>query len=195
MSDIVQIRIERLTAEAFAPFGQLICERSDEPPVFEGPELRSWHQDLEVEGVTELMYIHYVHKPIAFSTVERHFDVTQTFVPLGGAASVKVVAPPTDPKDRDSVPEPSQYRAFYVPGTVGIMLWRATWHAMTRFPTSPHGAGFAFLTDASTQRELEKQQADGTPAKLTQQIAYLERDGISFKAVDPNGLLAADSGG
>ena len=194
MSNVVQIHLKRLTAEAFAPFGQLICECSDEPPTFEGQELRSWHFDLEVDGTTELMYIHYAHKPIVFSTVERHFRVTQTFIPLGGAASVMVVAPPTDPKDWDSVPEPSQYCAFYVPGTVGIMLWRATWHAMTRFPINPHGAGFAFLTDASTQRELETQEDDGIPAKLTQQIDYLQRDGISFKVVDPEGLLAGDIG-
>ena len=91
MTEIVEIRLERLSAAAFAPFGQLICARSDEPPIFEGPHLRSWRQDFDiVEGPTELMYIHYAHRPIEFSTLERHFQVTQTFVALGGAASVMV---------------------------------------------------------------------------------------------------------
>ena len=107
MSEVIEIRLERLSAEAFAPFGQLICARSDEPPIFEAPHLRSWRQDFDVEGPTELMYIHYVHRPIEFSTFERHFQVTQTFVALGGAASVMVVAPPTG---RKSVPEPSELR-------------------------------------------------------------------------------------
>jgi hypothetical protein len=30
-------------------------------------------------GPTELMYIHYAHQPMAFSALERHFQVTQTF--------------------------------------------------------------------------------------------------------------------
>ena len=188
MSEVIEIRLEPLTAEAFAPFGQLIRARSDEPPVFEAQQLRSWRQDFEVEGPTELMYIHYIHQPIEFSTFERHFQVTQTFVALGGAASVMVVAPPSG---RDSVPEPGELRAFFVPGTVGLMLWRGTWHALTRFPATPGGAGFAFLTDAHTQRELEKQRADGTPPKLTEEINYRERSGVSFKVVDPGGLLAA----
>jgi len=111
---------------------------------------------------------------------------------LGGAPSVMVVAAPTE---RASMPEPGELRAFYVPGTVGIMLWRGTWHALTRFPATPGGAGFAFLTDAHTQRELEKQRADGTPPRLTQEIDYRERCGVSFEVVDPEGLLAAGSGG
>jgi hypothetical protein len=102
-----------------------------------------------------------------------------------------VVAPPTG---RKSVPEPSELRAFFVPGTLGLMLWRGTWHALTRFPAAPSGAGFAFLTDANTQRELEKQRTDGTPPRLTGEIDYRERYGVSFKVVDPDGLLAAGAG-
>jgi ureidoglycolate lyase len=188
MSEVVEIRLERLSAEAFALFGQLICARSDAPPIFEAPHLRSWRQEFDVEGSTELMYIHYVHRPIEFSTLERHFQVTQTFVALGGAASVMVVAPPTG---RKSVPELGELRAFFVPGTIGLMLWRGTWHALTRFPTAPGGAGFALLTDANTQRELEKQRIDGTPPRLTEEIDYRERYGVSFKVVDPDGLLTA----
>lgn len=191
MSEVIEIRLEPLTAEAFAPFGQLICARN-EPPIFEAPKhLRSWRQDFEVLGPTELMYIHYLHRPMEFSTLERHFQVTQTFVALGGAASVMAVAPPTG---SESLAEPGALRAFFVPGTVGLMLWRGTWHALTRFPATPGGAGFAFLTDANTQRELEKQRADGTPPKLTQEIDYRESHGVSFRVADPDGLLAADAG-
>jgi ureidoglycolate lyase len=191
MPNVVQIRLERLSVEAFAPFGQLICARDDEPPIFGGAHLSSWRQDFEALGPTELMYIHYAHQEMAFSALERHFQVTQAFIPLGGAASVMVAAPPTDPDDWASVPEPAQLRAFHVPGTVGLMLWRGTWHALTRFPVGRDGAGFAFLTDARTQRELEQQQADGTPPELTQQIDYGERFGVSFQVVDPDGILMA----
>ena len=109
MTEVIEIPLEPLSAEAFAPFGQLICARDDEPPIFAAPHLRSWRQDFEVLGPTELMYIHYRHQPIEFSAFERHFQVTQTFVALGGAASVMVVAPPTG---RESVPEPGANSKF-----------------------------------------------------------------------------------
>ncbi|MEM7021916.1 MAG: ureidoglycolate lyase [Pseudomonadota bacterium] len=189
MSELVELPLEPLESAAFAPFGQLICARED-PPVFSAPHLRSWRQDFEVAGATEVMFIHYKPGPMAFSALERHFDVTQTFVALGGAASVMVVAPPTDPDDWDQVPEPGQLRAFLVPGSVGVMLWRGTWHALTRLPVGPEGAGFAFITDAATQRELERQRADGTLPKLTQEVDYQARDGIRFEVVDPGRLLA-----
>jgi hypothetical protein len=64
MSEAIEIRLERLSAEAFAPFGQLICARHDEPPSFTAPHLCSWRQEFEVLGPTELMYIHYRHQPI-----------------------------------------------------------------------------------------------------------------------------------
>jgi hypothetical protein len=38
MSEVIEIRLERLNADAFAPLGQLICARSDEPPIFEAPQ-------------------------------------------------------------------------------------------------------------------------------------------------------------
>jgi ureidoglycolate hydrolase len=193
MPDVVPIRLERLSTEAFAPCGQLVCARSDEAPVFEAPHLRSWRQGFEVRGSTELMFIHYRHQPIAFAALERHFRVTQTFIPLGGAGSVMVAAPPTDPDDWNSLPEPGRLRAFHVPGTLGLMLWRGSWHALTRFPTGPEGAGFVCLTDAATQRELERQRADGTPPELTQEVDYRERFGVSFEVIDPDGLLLASA--
>jgi hypothetical protein len=55
-----------------------------------------------------------------------------------------------------------------VPGTIGLMLWRGTWHALTRFPTGSEGAGFVCLAGADIQRELERQRADGTPPRLSQ---------------------------
>jgi hypothetical protein len=61
-------------------------------------------------------------------------------------------------------------RAFFVPGRVGLMLGGSTWHALARFPPGPGGAGFAFLTDANTQREQKKQRADGAPPRLTQEV-------------------------
>jgi hypothetical protein len=76
MAEVVEIRLERLSAGAFAPFGQLISAREDEPPVFEAPHLRSWRQEFECLGPTELMYIHYRHQPLEFAAFERRAPST-----------------------------------------------------------------------------------------------------------------------
>ena len=192
MANSVEIPLRPLTPEGFAPFGQIIGDDPGTPPVFTGAQLRSWRMDFEVDGPAELMFIRYAHqRPFAFTALERHLSVTQTFVPLGGASSVMVVAAPTDP---DGVPDPAAVRAFHFPGDRGLILWRGTWHALTRFPIHPDGAAFAFITGRDTQRELERQLADGTPTRLTQVADYRERAGIGFEVVDPDGLLGTGAG-
>jgi hypothetical protein len=67
------------------------------------------------------------------------------------------------------------------------MLWKETWQATTRFPVTSSGADFVLLTDTDTQRELERQQADGTAPMLTQVVNMTERFGVRFVIADPKG--------
>jgi ureidoglycolate lyase len=189
MTQIVDIPLQPLTAEAFAGFGQIIGD-FEAPPIFEAPHLRSWRLDFELDGPTELMVARYLHQPFELTAIERHFAVTQSFIPLGDQPSVMVVAAPTDPDDRSAVPTPDALRAFLIPGDRGIMLWRGTWHALTRFPVRPEGAAFALITGYDTQRELERQKASGAQPTLTQEIDYLERSAIGFRVIDPDRLIA-----
>src|SRR5689334_16790406 len=72
-------------------------------------------------------------EPIEWSQMERHLAVTQAFLPLGGVASIMVVAPPSDPADRKALPPPDSVRAFHMDGSRGVVLRRGTWHALRRF--------------------------------------------------------------
>lgn len=188
MTKAIAVSLEPLTAQAFAPFGQVIGQQ-DGPPVFSGPHIKSWRMDFAVDGNIELMFARYVHQPFAFTQMERHFNVTQSFISMDGAASVMAVAPPTDPDDPASVPAPGDIRAFYVGGDIGVMLWRGTWHALTRFPAQPPGADFALITGAATQRELERQLADGTKPKHTEVVDFAASE-VSVEVIDPQELIA-----
>ncbi len=190
MTETVEIALEPLTADAFAPYGQLIAAR-DEPPVFEAPHLEAWQMDFAVDGEIELMVVRYIHQDIRWTTMERHFNITQSFMALGGAASVMVVADPTDANDRSVLPRPETVRAFLVDGTQGVMLWKGTWHALARFPVPATGGAFAMITGAATQQELERQNRDGTQPELTQVADFEKEYGVGFAVVDPRGLLAA----
>ena len=97
------------------------------------------------------------------------------------------------PCDADDGPAPESVRALLVDGAQGILLWKGTWHAFNRFPAGPLGASFALLTGADTQAELERQMAGGERATLTHVVDCEERDGLSFRIVDPRGVLPAAS--
>jgi ureidoglycolate lyase len=188
MPKIVSVPVERASHETFAPFGQLICEQ-ETAPVFHGDGLRSWRFGYDIDGATELMFIRYDYKPMIFSAIERHFNVTQCFIPLAGAGVVMVVAPRTDERDWSILPSPKSLRAFLVEGSSGILLWKGVWHSLNRFPAEPPSAGFALLTATETQSELERQLLDGVPPKLTQAVDYESRFGIRFEVVDPRNML------
>ncbi len=188
MTKTVEIALEPLTAKTFAPFGQLVAAR-DEPPAFKAPHLDAWQMDFAVDGEIELMVVRYIHQEMRWTTMERHFNITQSFMALGGAASVMMVADPTDANDRSALPRPETVRAFMVDGAQGIMLWKATWHALTRFPVPAAGSAFAMITGAATQHELERQNRDGTRPELTQVVDFEKTYGVGFSVVDPGGLL------
>ena len=186
MTRTLDIALEAVTAEAFAPFGALIEEPSA-PPVFSNPGLRSWRLPYEASAATDLMVIRYDHRPMNFAKLERHSNVTQCFVPLDAMPWAMVVAAADDSGDG---PAPDCVRAFLVGGAQGILLWKDTWHAFNRFPAHPPGASFALLTGADTQAELEEWPAGGPRPALTHVVDYAERFGLSFRIVDPHGLLA-----
>ena len=190
MLKCTEVEIEPLVAEAFEPFGQII-ERRASPPTFAGSHVAAWRMDFGADGPVDLMLNRFVFMPMEFSEMERHFNVTQSFIPLGGSSSVMVVAPRTARDGKEARPRPGTVRAFYVGGTQGILLWKGTWHALTRFPARPPHADFALITGLETQLELERQKADGSMPKLTEVCDFAKADGVTFKVVDTRGLIGA----
>jgi ureidoglycolate lyase len=190
MARFVEVSVEPISAEAFAPFGQLIAKRNGQPAFF-GDGLRAWRLDCDITGTTELLFVQYDYRPMVFSKIERHFTITQCFIPLDGAAMVMVVAPLTDPSDRSALPPPASVRAFLVGGDMGILLLKGVWHALNRFPVHRAAASFALITSTETQRELERQLNQGSEPELTQAVDYEQRFGVSFRIADPHRLLPA----
>ena len=192
MQRVIDIPLQPLDGEAFEPFGQIIGT-GDGPPVFTGPHVASWRRAFECEDAVELMFSRYVHQAMEFTCMESHLNVTQCFIPLGDHPSVMVVAPPDD--GRAGPPTPEAVRAFFVPGDRGMLLWRRTWHALTRFPALPHGAEFVLLTSAATQRELERERQDGTPPELTRGVDFAAEMDVFFRVVDPLALIPGAAAG
>ncbi len=191
MPTTFEIAVEPLSAAAFAPFGQLISEQ-DAAPLFSVPGAKTWGVDFEIDGTPEVHYARFDHKDdMTFAMIERHFNVTQAFVPLGGAANVNVFAAPTDADDPAAIPRPEDLRAFYFDGAQGVMMWKGTWHS-GRFPVRPPSGAVALITAAETTAELAAMMAAGRyEGKLTQVVDYAKQFDQDFRITDPKGLIAA----
>lgn len=175
MAREVQIKVELLTEEAFAPFGALLSnkERSAD---FQGLNSIGWKEAFELNGPPLFMTLSSSYTGLRFNMLERHFAVTQTFIPLGGVPSIIAVAAPSAP---ETIPAPEDIRAFVLDGSAGYVLKKGTWHSLDRFPLYPPSAEIVIISSLETQQELESVPQEQW--RLTQQIDYTEQFDVSFK--------------
>ena len=153
MATTVEVRMERLTAEAFAPYGQLIAAgeaRAD----YARPLLDVWHLDYRADAPTRIQIMRYHEQPMTFHRLERHVCVTEGRIPLAGACAVLAVAGATGAAP-DSMPDPASVRAFRFDGTCGILFAPGTWHSLDCFPLGAPTADFVLLSDEATENEIE----------------------------------------
>src|SRR5438445_827866 len=107
------VKAEPLTAEAFAPFGQLVKEGD-------------MAMELRDGEVFHLNVLHYDRHDLRCDHLNRHHKATQALVALAGKPTLLVVAP----KDFDFTSDDhlSHVRAFICDGTAGVNLALGTWH-------------------------------------------------------------------
>lgn len=127
----LQLVVEALTADAFAPFGDVIEARDGvrHHPINAGYAER-FHDlgrvDVAAEGGRVLLNI-FRAKPRAFPVhidlVERHRLGSQAFVPMAGQRFLVVVAQP------GPAPGAAQLRCFMAAPGQGVNCARGTWHS------------------------------------------------------------------
>jgi len=167
------VRIEPLTDAAFRPFGQILGA-GDRPPDYRGDGgSYGWRVDFQADGGLRVGVSMSPFQGLRFARLERHFHVTQTFVPLDGSRAVVAVAPPTDPADREAIPAPESIRAFLIDGTKGYLLGKGTWHSIDRFPLAPPSTLFVVLNERETAED---------PAR-SQIVDYAARFGVTFELI------------
>ncbi|MBI1845687.1 MAG: ureidoglycolate lyase [Candidatus Rokubacteria bacterium] len=171
------LKVEPLTADSFAPFGEVIGP-ADREPDFEGRSgTQLWGLDFEVDGRLQLGYIRVPYQRLSFSMMEQHDGVTQGFIPARGPAALVAVAPPTEP---GRTPRPPDVRAFLLDGSRGYILKRRTWHSLDRFPLYPPYGDWVILTGWETTQDLLA-SGDRLGAKLTRAVDFEQEYGIVFE--------------
>ena len=131
-----ELDIRELTAEAFAPYGQVIA------PLRTAGQGAAAHRDPEtsaseaklvlMNGEPRLWIMHLPHVGLGFNRIARHRRVTQCLGSLGGKEWLIGVAPPGDLGD-DARPRLEDIVAFRIPSDRLIKLHVATWHAGPHF--------------------------------------------------------------
>jgi ureidoglycolate lyase len=132
---------QKLTSEAFAPFGTVIDKAGFAPRPMNAGMARRYHDlaEVVVAGDDARVVIGLVEAqpyalPLRLSLVERHPLGAQAFVPLDAAPFLVIVCP-----DEDG--QPGRPQAFVTAPHQGVCYARNTWHGVL----TPFGAAQDFV--------------------------------------------------
>lgn len=123
-----RIKIRPLTAEEFAPFGEVLLPRDTPSKMINAGRCERHHALATVErsggeAILSVFRSEPVSLPYECALLERHPLGSQAFVPLGPDAWMSIVAP-------DEGGKPGAPLAFLVPAGVGVNLRAGTWHGV-----------------------------------------------------------------
>ncbi|WP_322528257.1 ureidoglycolate lyase [Salinicola sp. LHM] len=128
---MLELKAQKLTPEAFAPFGEVIDARVSESFPINGGRTQRHHDLARVEilgapsrPLISVFVSQPVTLPLELELLERHPLGSQAFMPLHEERFVVVVAPPGDDIDPDEI------RAFVTDGRQGVNYRAGTWHAI-----------------------------------------------------------------
>lgn len=122
------IKATEITAEAFAPYGEVLKLRDTPTKYINAGKCERHHalatvQTGDGKAIISLFRSEPVSLPYDCTMLERHPLGSQAFMPLGQDPWLSIVAP-------DDGGKPGQPIAFVVPAGVGINLHAGTWHGV-----------------------------------------------------------------
>lgn len=150
-----QVRIDAtlLTAEDFAPFGDVLEAAGRPDAIINQGNCERFHDrarlDFGPDGRAGISLFRAGPRvqPYTVEMVERHPEGSQAFIPMGAAPFLVVVA-----EDRGGIPAPP--RAFVTSGRQGVNYHRGTWHGVLTPLTEP--GLFAVVDRIGSTQNLEE---------------------------------------
>ncbi len=125
----IPLKLQPLTAQAFAPFGDVIEKTAASVQEINHGQTRKYADLAQVDtanaGGRPAMHIYNsspVSLPLRIETLERHPLGSQAFIPLHPRPFLIVVAP------AGAAPQASQVRGFFSNGQQGVNYRKGVWH-------------------------------------------------------------------
>lgn len=128
-----RIAVEKLTRDAFAPFGDVIEAGVGPAKTVNFGMGEKWDDlatlHLATQGArVNAGLLQSRPGPFRFTQMERHLLGTQLFIPLGGKRCLVPVAPPSHLDDAQAHPIVEEVRIFLMEGHQSVNLAIGTWH-------------------------------------------------------------------
>lgn len=157
-----RLRVEAATPAGIEPFGRLLASNAGAPRMdlgyYAGAVFTSRPVDFSCDSTTDISLASLRPRPLQVRYLERHFQHTQTFIPLGGKPWLAVLAP----AGHDEMPDLAAARAFRFAGDTGLCLHRGTWHEFP-FPVED-GTDMIVILSSQTTEDLRHRATNGIEA-------------------------------
>jgi ureidoglycolate lyase len=116
-----KVKVEKLTSEAFAPFGDVLTTEGRDSGGEEGM-YRWYEKQASVEGadIVAINLLTAIERDFVCQKFEAHTRTTETILPLTGGLIVAGL-PPGDVN-------PERLKAFYIPVGMGVCWKPGAWH-------------------------------------------------------------------
>jgi ureidoglycolate lyase len=147
----VEIPVEPLTPDTFAPFGKVI-EKPALPADASGPGWQWWGQTALLFGDKRPYAVGYLDlQPVvlSFDWAERHMFSAETLIPLGGDC-VFYVGPPDFLDEPGRLPELERFRAFRIRQGQAALMQPGVWHGAPFAAGKPVNVIVLLLQDSGT---------------------------------------------
>lgn len=124
-----QLRIQPLSREAFAPYGDVISTEGAQQLLINNGSTVRFHDlasiDTAIQGgrtIVNIFRAQPLSLPLQVAMLERHPLASQAFIPMGKEAFLVLVAAPRE------TPRPGQIQAFLATAGQGVNYHKGVWH-------------------------------------------------------------------
>jgi ureidoglycolate lyase len=122
----VTLKVQELTEEAFAPYGQYV--RTDQQkPAFEGELFNFWNKlsILDLKSVSVGLVRSFPRKEMVNTAFEQHAKTTETLIPADGEIILVLAEPDSSDTTKINL---DTVKAFRLKAGDAVVLHRNTWH-------------------------------------------------------------------
>ena len=164
----MKLKIEDLTVQAFAPFGEVIMQPTHGQDAA-GPGWRWWGENHILAGGDRNYAIGYLDlqpAELVFDCAERHMHSDELLIPMGGDCLI-YVGPPDDPEEPDRLPPLERFRVFRLRSGHGVLLGKGVWHGAPLALDKPLNVAVLLLKDTG--------KVDGHVVRFEETPVQIER--------------------